>query len=115
MNIQDYLIDKDDTRDALAEVFTERARGEQGGGGGGGGGEQGGDLFRQRLNEASYAAAFNAARTLLASSRCPCVLLDSPLAPEPALLPRLMPRSPAPFSSLKNWFRDLNTGSPYWP
>ena len=74
------LIDKDDTRDALAEVFTERARGEQGGGGGGGGGEQGGDLFRQRLNEASYAAAFNAARTLLASSRCPCVLLDSPLS-----------------------------------
>ena len=63
------LVDKDDTRDALAEVFEE-------------GDEEKDDklFFREKLNEASYAAAFNAARTLLVSSRCPCVLLDSPLS-----------------------------------
>ena len=81
------LVDKDDARDALAEVFSEREDDDE---------EEGeeeeeereqgrkkkreSELFRQRLNEASYAAAFNAARTLLTSSRCPCVLLDSPLS-----------------------------------
>ena len=68
------LVDKDDTRDALAEVFPEKEIGGEGKE------EHGGELFRQRLNEASYAAAFNAAETLLTSSRCPCVLLDSPLS-----------------------------------
>ena len=68
------LVDKDDTRDALAEVFSsedEEKEGEEK--------QRDSETFRQRLNEASYASAFNAARTLLACSRCPCVLLDSPL------------------------------------
>ena len=76
------LVDKDDTRDALAEVFSEREEEEEEEDGGGGqqGQRDGDELFRQRLNEASYASAFNAARTLLSSSLCPCVLLDSPLS-----------------------------------
>lgn len=77
------LVDKDDHRDALAEVFDgneeqiffddddvddeDKRRRRQ-------------TLFREKLNEASYAAAFNAARTLLRSCRCSCVLLDSPLS-----------------------------------
>ena len=59
------LVDKDDFRDALAEVFEEAEESS---------------TSREKLNEASYAAAFNAARTLFRRSRCPCVLLDSPLS-----------------------------------